>query len=377
MKIWTYLEMVTKLKKDLDLEDEKFIKSDEFAGYFNEALGEAESEIMVTNQDYLLTKAVLPVVSGTTDYELPDNIYANKIRNILYRNGSTIYEVPQFRRSNKFENMALIEQSGVNEWYQYLLINDNPGQAQIRFLPTMRDTATMYPYTSIVAPLSMWYIRNCVRVPMLGEYCNPEVIAMTGAAGGFSQVSTLGDSILSFAGTKYSYGPKAYGIVSQALPGSYPGSIRHVTGDAVKVRLGPGAGAVLPSPLVEGTTYYVIATGTAFSNGYQIKLASTRALAFSGTAIDLTTTGTGNMILETAATEAIRSAVRIDIPEFATFIMQWVKCRCLEKEGDPRIEKAGQVLVQQKKQMIDTLTQAIVDDDDILQGDFSSYWEMN
>lgn len=369
MKIWTYEEMVNKVEMDLDLEDETFVKTDEMAGYFNEALSEAESEIMVTNQEYLLTKALVPVVQGTTDYDLPLNIYANKIRTIQYHNGAIINEIPQFRRMNKFLNIAISEQYPVyDQFYQYLLINDVPGQAQVRFLPTMQQTAIMYPYTSIFAPVQMWYIRNCARVPMLGELCNPEVIPS-------SQVTFGTDIIVSFSGTQKSLGPRKYGVVSQALPGSYPGSTKLITGDKVRLRAGPGS--TLPAPLFEMTDYYVIQLNTQSSNGWQIKLAATKVGAMTGTAINLSSNGTGYFVMEVAATQAIRWATIIDIPEFATFIMQWVKCRCYEKEGDPRLENASKVLVQQKGQMVDTLTEAIIDDDTILQGDFSSYWEIS
>jgi len=46
----------------------------------------------------------------------------------------------------------------------------------------------------------------------------------------------------------------------------------------------------MPAPLVAGTTYYIInISGTTF------KLATTAALATAGTAIDITTTGTGTI----------------------------------------------------------------------------------
>lgn len=357
MKIWTYGEMLDKVQVDLDLQDETFVQSDEMAGYFNEALTEASSEIIVLNQDYFLTESFLPVVQGTNRYPLPYNIFANKIRGLVYINGSISYEISRFRRKNKFLNMIITEQYGLADWYQYDLPNDNVGQTQIEFLPTMRDTAVLSPVASIVAPIRMWYIRDCARVPMTGEYCNPEVIALT-------QVSILNDTIQTYAGTT------TYGVVQKGTPGSYPGSVSYITGDAVKFEAAPTG--TLPAPLVAGTVYYVIQTGSGL-----IKLATTRALALAGTPINLTTTGTVYSIMRVAAVSRIIMATLIDIPEFATFVMQWVKCRCMEKEGDPRIVQGIALLAQQKAQMVDTLTQGVVDDDDTIQGDFSAYEDMN
>lgn len=357
MKIWTYQEMREKLERDLDLEDETFIKPDELAGYFNEALAEAESEILLLNQDYLLTKYYLPLTVGEDRYLLPDNIYANKIRGIMFRNGSEIYPVKQFRRKGKFEDIAMSEQYGVADPYGYILVNDYVGQTQLQLLPPSRDLAVLSPVASLFTPMTMWYIRNCARVPMIGEYCNPEIVAVT-------QVDTTANTIQTYSGTK------TIGTPQQGLPGAYPGSIAYTTGMKVKLSIGPNG--TLPSPLVEDTVYFVIAQGSGV-----IKLATTLQNAQSGTAIDLTTTGTVYFTIKVAATEAIVEATLIDIPEFATFILQWVKCRCLEKEGDPRIETAGATLIQQKKQMIDTLVKGIDDDDDTIQADFTFYEDMS
>ncbi len=355
MKIWTYLEAKTKLNLDFDLEDETFITPDELAGYFNDSLNEAESEIISINEDYLKSRYYVPVVVGTAVYELPDNIYANKIRKIMFSSGSDIYEINRFRGNLKFEEMAMVDQYGAADPYRYDLINDTPGQAQIEFHPTMRDTATLSG--TIVAPVIMTYIRNCARIPILGEYCNPEVVIPT-------QVNTTTYVITHKSGTGN------FGVLSRGTVGSYPGSIAYVTGDAVKFEAGPGG--TLPAPLVEGTVYYVIATSTT-----TIKLATSLANATAGTAITITTAGTIYFTIKVAATLAIQNATVIDIPEFMPFLMSWVKAQVLFKEKDPGFSEASQIVIAQKKQMIDTLTNSVPDDDDKIIGDYSHYEESN
>lgn len=353
MRVWTYGEMESKVLNDLDLQDETFIKKDEMRGYFNEAITEAAAEIYVLNQDYFLTKFYMPVIAGTMRYSLPYNIFANKIRAIMFVNGAIIYEIPQLRRKNKFEAMILTDQYGLSDDYMYLLWNDVPGQAILEFHPLMRDTAVLAPVANIFAPIIMMYLRDCARVPLNGEYCNPEIVAPT-------QVNIGTDVIQTYSGTR------TIGIPQQGLPGATPGSIAYKTGD--KIQFAPGPNGTLPAPLVEGTIYYAIAAG---SGG--LKIATTLQNALAGTAIDLTTVGTVYFTITVAATNAIAAAVLIDIPEFSTFVMQWVKCRCMEKEGDPRLEGAVNTLTQQKQMMIDTLTKGIDDDDDTIQADFSFY----
>jgi hypothetical protein len=79
----------------------------------------------------------------------------------------------------------------------------------------------------------------------------------------------------------------------------------------------------------------------------------------------------------------IRNAARlaaegddIDIPEFANFLIQYVKVRCLEKENHPLLQKAVMDLEQQRRQMTTTLSTMIPDPDEGLEMDMSFYEEM-
>jgi hypothetical protein len=357
MKVWTYLEASTKIITDLDLEDETFISPNELIGYFNEGILEAASEIYEFHDDYFLTKYFVPLVTGTGQYTLPSNIYANKIRGIMYVNGATIYPIKQFRNRGKFEEMAYVDAYGSADYYRYHLVNNGPGQALMEIHPVSRDTAILPPSASAFTPAIMWYIRNVGRIPVLGEYCNPELVNP-------SQVSTGSNNIQTYAGST------TVGNAPQGIAGGWPGSIAYVTGDAIQFVA--TTGGTLPAPLVAGTTYYVIASGAGV-----IKIASTLANALVGTAITITTVGAVSFLISVAATTNIVNAVLLDIPEFSTFVMQWAKCRCMEKEGDPRLDAASATLVAQKKQMIDSLTNAIPDNDDEIQADFSTYREMS
>lgn len=363
MKIWTYLEMSTKVLTDLDMLDETFIGPNELAGYFNEGLAEAEAEIMGVKEDYFRTVYFMPLAVAEMKYELPFNIYANKIRQVVYRNGSQIYEVMRMRRPNQFLGAAFSDQYGSADDYQYTLFNDVVGQAKLRLYPASREASTL---AASVFSSNMWmyYIRNVSRVPLiaaagstLGEFCNPELVFGTSFSGGNLQ-------------TAAGFGANN-GIPQQLVVGSPPGSIAYVVGDAVK--FAPGTpGSALPDELTYGVVYYVIDNGAGL-----IGFAETLADAYAGVSISITETAVGTSIMTVAATAEIRDATLIDIPEFATFVMQWVKCRCAEKQGNPNIDNIAATLVQQKQQMVSTLTEAVEDDNTTIPGDFSHYEEMN
>ena len=350
MKVWTYLEMKTKVIGDLDLQDESFIQPDEMIGYFNEAIQEAEAEIAGTKEEYFLSQYNFPVVAGVSVYQLPPDIYINKIRRIVYSNGPLIYEVKKIKEWRKFTEIALTANFGPNDWYRYFIQNISPGNMQFVLFPASRETAILPQQTGQTTgftPLIFWYMRNANRIPVHGEFVQRYETYLQQA-----QVNT-GTSVITLKNTTY------------------------VTGDQVQLSpvAFPGGTAGLPAPLAAGTTYYVITTGTPG----QIKLATTAALAAAGTNITLTTTGsaTGYFNLSIAATDLIINVQLVDVPEFATFVMQWVKCRCFEKEGDPRLQGVVSTLEQQRKQMVDTLTEMIVDNDTTIELDYTHYQEMS
>lgn len=83
-------------------------------------------------------------------------------------------------------------------------------------------------------------------------------------------------------GSRYPFGAAAVSAANDTI--TYTGN-GFLTGHPVVVRLGAG-GAVLPAPLLAGTTYYIIKV-----DANTIKLATTEANASANIAIDLTTAG--------------------------------------------------------------------------------------
>src|SRR6185503_10480631 len=103
-----YSTAKAKVERDLDLEEENFIQDEEMLEYFNEALREAEAEVLAIYEDYLLDSASLALVIGTSKYDLPNGIYDSKIRGVIYSNGSIIYEIKRIRSAHKFLDRALL-----------------------------------------------------------------------------------------------------------------------------------------------------------------------------------------------------------------------------------------------------------------------------
>lgn len=240
MKQWTYLELRTKVAQDLDIIDEPFVASDEMVGYANEAIEEAEAEICKISEDYFLTDpATIAMVQGTQEYDLPADIYIQKIRNVIYHNGAILYPITKMRGMYPFLEEEMISQFGSLEYYQYRITSPAPNSYKLRLFPTSRETGNF---------IKIHYLRSAARVPTL----------------------------------------------------------------------------------VSG------------------------------------------------ASQATIDATQIDIPEFANFLMVYMKGKIRAKENGGDMLGSDVTLIQQQRQMmVDTLTERVPDDDNVVIGDYSAYWEHN
>lgn len=160
MKLWTYAEIESKIRKDLDLQDDdNFVGNDELAGYVNEGIDIAEAEIMKLNEDYFLRSVPLTFVLGTANYDLPADIYGQKIRSFIYANGPRIYEIERIRDPRKFLEKAIVDYNPTGEpFYGYMLKSVTAGeQDKIVIAPPAQESGTYG---------ELWYIRNANRIPM-------------------------------------------------------------------------------------------------------------------------------------------------------------------------------------------------------------------
>ena len=224
---WTYAMIKAKVEQDLALEDEVFVEPAELLGYVNEAIREAEAEVHGLYEDYFLNRATLTLVQGQEEYDLPADIYAHKIRRVVYKNGSEVYKLERMRDWKKFENYAIESINQSSTRYYYFIINPTAGSPKLLLSPPAK---TAGPYVTI------WYLRDANQLVADTDIC--------------------------------------------------------------------------------------------------------------------------------------------DIPEFVSFVLQYTKTRCYEKEGHPNLAKAMQDLEQQRRQMTGTLASMVPDGDNEIEADFSSYEEM-
>jgi len=151
---WTANQIIQRVKDELDLQEETFIDDPELLTYCNAAIDRAEQQVIGIHVDYFLTYALLTLVNGTREYPLPENIYAHKIRRIIYENGSRIYTINRLRDWKKFENMAIEDVNGSSLTYEYFLVNRAAGFPKINMVPRPRETGEF---------VTVWYCRQANR----------------------------------------------------------------------------------------------------------------------------------------------------------------------------------------------------------------------
>ena len=170
MAFKTLLDLTTKISRDLDLEAEEFIQPLELIEYFNDAIAMAEAQIVKIGlrDKYFLTRAQISLVTGQEDYDLPVNIYANKVVKIIYENGATIYTMKPIDSRQMFEDIQYLNKYQTTDIYRYLLRHDSPGVEKLQIVPKARLT--------VANGLTIWYYRDSHKLNLPTDICDlPEI----------------------------------------------------------------------------------------------------------------------------------------------------------------------------------------------------------
>lgn len=154
----TYGELKSNLQKELDLEDETFVTPEELMKYANEAVEMISSSIHSIYEDYYKTEATISLVSGQALYDLPSDIYAQKIRHIHYNdNGSKNYEI------KKVKQIKYLADITSEDAYQYDITNSSAAGLKIKIYPTPQESNDN---------VTIYYLRNAKRFTADSDVCD-------------------------------------------------------------------------------------------------------------------------------------------------------------------------------------------------------------
>lgn len=163
MQLWTYGNARQKILRECDIQDENFIEPETMLEWFNDAIDEAEAAVIELHEDYLLTSDWLALVDGEDHYDMPTNIFADKMRHVSYADGQNRYVIKKI----KIQDISAVEDG---EPFQYNIEYDNDGQ---------KPEFVLYPAADQTSSelVRRWYVRNLMRVEEDGDNIDlPEFI---------------------------------------------------------------------------------------------------------------------------------------------------------------------------------------------------------
>jgi len=162
MKKWTWGEIKSFIKSKHDLENEE-IDEPELIQMCNSGINLVEAKVVSLQQDYFLAHKSITIDTNESEYELPDEIYATKIRRINATiNNKYYHTVKQLRDLSDIPSIK-----GGN--FKYKIFSSSTGR-KMKLFPT--------PVQS--GKLDIYYTRNANRIELNGgdsQICDiPEFI---------------------------------------------------------------------------------------------------------------------------------------------------------------------------------------------------------
>jgi hypothetical protein len=172
MNIWTYGQALDRVNHDLDLDNEAFIQDDEMAGYFNEGLDVIAAKITKLNRDYMKKRCTGTITAGQSqilfsgvdhlglpfaNVACPPDLYANKVRSLVYSNGPIIYLVKRMRGEFSDLDEEFTNFSPTIQDYRYEITNPSIMGYRFDIFPNARETGSF---------LKLAYLRNIGRIPL-------------------------------------------------------------------------------------------------------------------------------------------------------------------------------------------------------------------
>lgn len=166
----TLAQIKTRLENECDLSDDAFVDLDvELLGYINSAIDDCEAVIHALYEDYFLNLGSITLVTSTSTYSLPSDIFATKVRAFLFN--PTDGDGYPLRKIKKLsETLFYGNSSQGTSVYKYIIVNDVTTGLKVKLYPT--PTAQDNGKT-----IDVWYIRNAKTLSAAADQCDiPEFI---------------------------------------------------------------------------------------------------------------------------------------------------------------------------------------------------------
>lgn len=151
---------------DLDLEEEVWVSDAELNTWINEAIKNAEAQIHTLYEDYFLVESdPIAIARGEYLIDYPSDIYANKIRKIIFTDGTgtntASHEVKRIRNILDGKTSDLYSADTTTPILRWTPSNKAGEGRKIRLFPNTGRDGILY----------MWYIRNAGKLVNDTDVC--------------------------------------------------------------------------------------------------------------------------------------------------------------------------------------------------------------
>lgn len=134
----TWSEIKAEVQIEQDLSEETWVSATELLNFANDGISDVEKEIHTIHDKYFDADAFITLTEGQSEFNLPTDIYANKITGLYYDNGSEKYEI------NPLKSLSDIMHVQDEDEYQYRIINTTSGGKKLKFYPPARETTSLF-----------------------------------------------------------------------------------------------------------------------------------------------------------------------------------------------------------------------------------------
>jgi hypothetical protein len=155
----TLLDIKAHVKDDLDLNDQSYVEDTDITRWANEGIAVAESQIHTLYEDYFLVETdPVQISTGQSLVDYPSDIYANKIRKIIFTDGlgnsNTSHVVNRVKNLIHAKEKDLYGSDTSTPTLTYIPYNPSGTGRKIR----------LFPESGRGGYLHVFYIRNANRL---------------------------------------------------------------------------------------------------------------------------------------------------------------------------------------------------------------------